>query len=102
MRQMVMHAPGDKVGVFVVATLTAVALAMALGACGDQASDEPSEPSAGVPASPSGGRAAFSLGALRSHTVCLQFRSLLRKVEFYFLAQRLTAPGVLDPIPQPS
>ena len=56
MRQMVMHAPGDKVGVFVVATLTAVALAMALGACGDQASDEPSEPSAGVPASPSGGR----------------------------------------------
>ena len=56
MRQMVMHAPGDKVGVFVVATLTAVALAMALGACGDQARDEPSEPSAGVPASPSGGR----------------------------------------------
>ena len=37
-----------------VATLAALALALTLGACGDQDRDEPSEPGAGAPASPGG------------------------------------------------
>jgi hypothetical protein len=46
--------------------------------------------------------ARFSPGALRRHTVCLQFRGFFRKVEFHFLAQRVAAPGAFYPIPQPS
>jgi hypothetical protein len=46
--------------------------------------------------------ARFSPGALRRHTVCLQFRGFFRKVEFHFLTQRLAAPGAFYPIPQPS
>jgi hypothetical protein len=53
---------------------------------------------ADVPKSP----ARFSLGALRRHTVCFEFRGFFRKVEFHFLAQRLAADGAFCPIPQPS
>ena len=40
--------------------------------------------------------ARFSPGALRRHTVCFEFRSLLRKVELHFLAQRPAPPPALQ------
>jgi hypothetical protein len=46
--------------------------------------------------------ARFSPGALRRHTICLQFRGFFRKVEFHFLTQLLAALGAFYPIPQPS
>ena len=46
--------------------------------------------------------ARFIPGALRRHTVSLQFRGCFREVEFHFLTQPLAAPGTLHPILQPS